>query len=89
MDDGRPLATALSVIAGSIGSLHPLGYEEPSDAQSIDLQGRCMIPGFTDSQVPFATRALPQRQIWLDGCRKYEDAWRPCGGVWTEFPVQH
>ena len=40
----------------------------------VDLGGRCVLPGFTDSHVHFPTWSLAQRQVKLDGCASLDEA---------------
>ena len=41
---------------------------------TVDLGGRCVLPGFTDSHVHFPTWALSQRDVKLDGCGSLAEA---------------
>lgn len=43
-------------------------------ASRVDLGGRCVVPGFTDSHVHFPTWAVAQRQVRLEGCRSLDEA---------------
>jgi predicted amidohydrolase YtcJ len=36
--------------------------------ETVDLGGRCVLPGFTDSHTHFPTWAVAQREVKLDGC---------------------
>jgi len=73
LDDSLPVARALAVagnrIAGGVGT-HETALASP---EVIDLGGRTVVPGFTDSHVHFPTWALAQRQIDLDGCRTLDE----------------
>jgi predicted amidohydrolase YtcJ len=40
----------------------------------VDLGGRCVLPGFTDSHVHFPTWAVAQHEVGLDGCRSLAEA---------------
>ena len=44
------------------------------DAEVLDLRGRCVLPGFTDSHVHFPTWSLGLRQARLEGARSLEEA---------------
>ena len=73
LDDSLPVARALAIagnrIAGGVGT-HETALASP---EVIDLGGRTVVPGFTDSHVHFPTWALAQRQIDLDGCRTLDE----------------
>src|SRR4051794_37243807 len=74
MDPQLPLARALAIadgtIAGGVG-VHERALASP---ETVDLGGRCVLPGFTDSHVHFMQWALAQRQIRLEGARNVEEA---------------
>ncbi len=74
MDRSLPTARALAIagdrIAGGVGT-HELALPTP---ERVDLAGRCVVPGFTDSHVHFPTWALAQRQVRLEGCRSLGEA---------------
>ena len=70
MDPRLPRVAALAVagatIAGGVdvreGDSDTVGHER------IDLDGRCVLPGFTDSHVHFQEWALARTQLDLRGC---------------------
>jgi predicted amidohydrolase YtcJ len=74
LEPALPAARALSIagdrIAGGVGT-HETALPTP---ERIDLGGRCVLPGLTDSHVHFPTWALAQRQIALDGCGSLDKA---------------
>jgi predicted amidohydrolase YtcJ len=74
MEPSLPTAGALAIagerIAGGVGT-HELALPTP---ERVDLRGRCVVPGFTDSHVHFPTWALAQRQVRLEGCRSLDEA---------------
>jgi hypothetical protein len=76
MDAALPLARALAIagdrIAGGVGT-HETALPGP---ERVDLHGRCVLPGFTDSHVHFPQWALAQRQVRLEGTRSLEEAVR-------------
>src|SRR5439155_6774128 len=81
----RALAIAGEWIAGGVG-VHETALASPD---VIDLGGRVVVPGFTDSHVHFPTWALAQNEVKLDGCASLEEALerlraapRPAGGGW-------
>ena len=74
MDPSLPTAAALAIagdkIAGGVGT-HETELASP---ERVDLGGRCVLPGFTDSHVHFAQWSLAQRQVRLEGTRSLEEA---------------
>src|SRR5947199_284937 len=74
MDPALPVARALAIagdrVAGGVGT-HETALASP---ERIDLGGRCVLPGFTDSHVHFPTWALAQRDVRLEGCATLEEA---------------
>jgi predicted amidohydrolase YtcJ len=67
---GRGLAIAGDRVAGGVGT-HETALPSP---ERVDLGGRCVLPGFTDSHVHFPTWALAQRQVRLEGTRSLDEA---------------
>lgn len=70
LPESRALAVAGDRIAGGVG-VHETALASP---EVVDLGGRCVLPGFTDSHVHFPTWALAQREVSLDGCRSLDEA---------------
>jgi predicted amidohydrolase YtcJ len=74
MDVSLPTAAALAIagdrIAGGIGT-HEIALASP---EVVDLGGRCVIPGITDSHVHFPTWAAARRLIRLEEATSAEDA---------------
>jgi predicted amidohydrolase YtcJ len=74
LDPSLPSAAALAIagerIAGSVGT-HETALASP---ETVDLGGRCVVPGFTDSHVHFPTWAIAQQQAKLDGCASLAEA---------------
>jgi predicted amidohydrolase YtcJ len=66
----RALAIAGAFVAGGVG-VHETALASP---ETVDLGGRCVLPGFTDSHVHFPTWSLAQRQVNLDGCTSLDEA---------------
>ena len=68
------LAVAGAVIAGGVdvreGDTDTVGHER------IDLDGRCVVPGFTDAHVHFQEWALARTQLDLRGCGSKAEALR-------------
>ncbi|HKB93659.1 MAG TPA: amidohydrolase [Gaiellaceae bacterium] len=74
LDPSLPSAAALAIagerIAGAVGT-HETALASP---ETVDLGGRCVVPGFTDSHVHFPTWAVAQQQARLDSCASLADA---------------
>ena len=74
MDAALPTARALAIagelVAGGVGT-HESALPGPD---RVDLGGRCVVPGFTDSHVHFPTWALARRRLSLEGARSLEEA---------------
>jgi predicted amidohydrolase YtcJ len=74
MDPALPVARAVAIagerIAGGVGT-HETALPTPD---VVDLGGRCVVPGFTDSHVHFPTWSLGQRDLSLDGVVSRADA---------------
>jgi predicted amidohydrolase YtcJ len=81
----RALALAGEWTAGGVG-VHETALASP---EVVDLGGRVVVPGFTDSHVHFPTWALAQHEVKLDGCASLDEALarleaapRPTDGRW-------
>src|SRR5687768_11294299 len=74
LDPSLPVARALAVaggrIAGGVGT-HETALASP---EVVDLGGRCVVPGFTDSHVHFATWAVAQSEVRLEDTTTLEEA---------------
>ena len=83
MDPALPVARALAIagdrIAGGVGT-HETALPTPD---VVDLGGRCVVPGFTDSHVHFPTWSLGQRDLSLDGAVSRSDALERVRGATT------
>jgi predicted amidohydrolase YtcJ len=66
----RALAIAGELVAGGVG-VHETALASP---EVVDLGGRVVLPGFTDSHVHFPTWAMAQTEVKLDGCASLDDA---------------
>ncbi|HUG64658.1 MAG TPA: amidohydrolase [Gaiellaceae bacterium] len=74
MDPSLPTTRALAIagahVAGGVGT-HESALPSPD---VVDLGGRCVLPGFTDSHVHFPTWSLSQREVRLEGTSRLADA---------------
>jgi predicted amidohydrolase YtcJ len=74
MDSSLPLARSLAIagdrVAGGVGT-HETALPGP---ERIDLGGRCVLPGFTDSHVHFPTWALAQGEVRLEDTQSLDEA---------------
>ena len=70
LPEARALAIAGDRIAGGVG-VHETALASP---EIVDLGGRCVLPGFTDSHVHFPTWAVAQHEVALDGCATLSEA---------------
>jgi predicted amidohydrolase YtcJ len=74
LDPSLPTAGALAIagdrVAGGVG-VHETALASPD---TVDLGGRCVLPGFTDSHVHFPTWAVAQHDVSLDGAPSLEEA---------------
>ncbi len=74
MEPSLPLARSLAIagdrVAGGVGT-HETVLPGP---ERIDLRGRCVLPGFTDSHVHFPTWAMAQDEVRLEGTASLEEA---------------
>jgi predicted amidohydrolase YtcJ len=74
LDPSLPLARALAVagetVAGGVGT-HERALASPD---RVNLDGRCVLPGFTDSHVHFAAWSLARTEVRLEGARSLEES---------------
>src|SRR5438309_10323319 len=74
LDPSLPVSRALAIagdrIAGGVG-VHETALASP---ETVDLGGRCVLPGFTDSHVHFPTWAMAQREVRLEDTRSLDEA---------------
>ena len=87
LDPSLPIARALAIagahVAGGVGT-HETVLPSPD---VVDLGGRCVLPGFTDSHVHFPTWSLSQREVKLEGASSLAEAvervrTHPRNGTW-------
>jgi predicted amidohydrolase YtcJ len=68
LDPTAPVVARLAIADGRV-------VDEPApDSRRIDLEGRCVLPGFNDAHVHFPTWSLAQRQVRLEGARSLAEA---------------
>ena len=74
LDPSLPTSSTLWIaddrIAGGVG-VHETSLPT---SETVDLGGRCVLPGFTDSHVHFPTWALARRDVRLHGCASLAEA---------------
>jgi predicted amidohydrolase YtcJ len=74
LDPSLPTASALAIagdrIAGGVGT-HETAMPGP---ERVDLGGRCIVPGFNDAHVHFATWAVARSEVRLEGTSSVEEA---------------
>jgi predicted amidohydrolase YtcJ len=74
LDPSLPTVSSLWIagdrIAGGVG-VHETSLPSP---ETVDLGGRCALPGFTDSHVHFPTWALARHDVPLHGCASLAEA---------------
>ena len=74
MDPARPVAAALVVAGGRIAAVLDDPADAPRGAERVDVDGGCVLPGFTDSHVHFPSWALARRELDLLGARSLAEA---------------
>jgi predicted amidohydrolase YtcJ len=74
MEPSLPTAAGLAIandwIVGGVGT-HESAIPSP---ERVDLGGRCVVPGFTDSHVHFPTWAMAQHEVRLEDTQSLEEA---------------
>ena len=76
MDPGRPLAQAVAVRCGrvvEVGDNDRVRALAGRGVQELDLQGRTVLPGFTDSHLHLVWYGLSLRHLQLDGIPTLEE----------------
>jgi predicted amidohydrolase YtcJ len=81
LDPSLPTVSTLWIagerIAGGVG-VHETSLPSP---ETVDLGGRCVLPGFTDSHAHFPTWALSQNDVQLHGCASLAEALERVGAA--------
>jgi predicted amidohydrolase YtcJ len=79
----RALAIAGNRIAGGVGT-HETALASP---ESVDLGGRCVVPGFNDAHVHFPTWSVAQREVRLEGTASLPEALARIGDATGSVPA--
>src|SRR4051794_28266132 len=74
MDPALPVARALAIAGDRIAGGTGTPETAPASPARLDLGGRCVLPGFTDSHVHFPTWSLAQRQVRLEETATLDEA---------------
>ena len=86
LDPSLPVARALAIagerIAGGVGT-HETSLASP---ETVNLGGRCVVPGLNDAHVHFPTWALAQSQVSLDGAQSLDEALARAGAAAAALP---
>jgi predicted amidohydrolase YtcJ len=86
LDRTLPLAGALAIagdrVAGGVGT-HETALASPD---VVDLGGRCVVPGFTDSHTHFPTWAIAQQEVRLEGATSIDEALARVGAAAAAVP---
>jgi predicted amidohydrolase YtcJ len=78
-DPGYPQATAVAIRDGrilAVGDDAEIESLAGPNTQIIDLKGRLVLPGFTDSHIHFLKHALRRNQVILDGVDDWQEVQR-------------
>ncbi|MBA2516293.1 MAG: amidohydrolase [Solirubrobacterales bacterium] len=81
LDPQRPLVDSLTVAGGRVAATDENGEG------TLDLGGRCVLPGFSDAHTHFATWAIGLSQARLEGCRSREEAVARVSGAAAGAPA--
>ena len=81
MDAAAPLADEITIHRGLV-------VESTGEApRRLDLGGRCVLPGFTDSHVHFPTWALAQQQVRLEGASSLDEVLERIAAAARDLPA--
>jgi len=87
LEPSLPLAGALAIagdrVAGGVG-VHERALASP---ETVDLGGRCVLPGFTDAHVHFPTWSAAQHEVKLEGCASLAEALERVRAAEAELPA--
>lgn len=79
----RALTIAGDRVAGGVGA-HEWALPTP---ERVDLRGRCVVPGFSDSHTHFLQWSLGQREVRLEGTRSLDEALARVGEAAAKAPA--
>ena len=74
LDAARPTAAAVVVRGDRIAAVLDDARDAPAAASRVDLQGGCLLPGFTDAHVHFPAWALARRELQLQDAASLAEA---------------
>ncbi|MBM3135947.1 MAG: amidohydrolase, partial [Chloroflexi bacterium] len=77
LDEAKPRAQAVALYGGrivAVGSNDEVRALAGRGTQKLDLAGRTVVPGFTDSHVHFLWYAVGLTRPNLDGAKSLEEA---------------
>ena len=83
LERSRPTVDEL-IVEGAVVRSEPLGVGRQD---RIDLGGRCVVPGFTDSHVHFPTWSIIRRWVSLEGCTSLPDMLGLVAAAAAETPL--
>jgi predicted amidohydrolase YtcJ len=86
LDPQRPRAAALLVRGERIAAVLDAPHDAPPGARRVDVDGGCILPGFTDAHVHFPRWALARRELALGGTRSLAEAVDLVAGAAAESP---
>lgn len=84
LDPRQPIAGALLVDGGTIlaaGSVAQLKAHAPAGTQTVDLENRFVVPGFSDSHIHTASLARSLHEVDMRNARSLEQALEELRGV--------
>src|SRR6185437_1656521 len=77
----RALAVAGALIAGGVDVRE--GEDDTVGHERVDLDGRCVLPGFTDAHLHFLSWSLARRELDLAACSSMAEALTAVAAVET------
>ena len=80
LDPTRPVASTVAVQGDTIAAI------DGADDVTLDLDGACVLPGFSDAHVHFPTWALGRTQVRLEDARTLEEALATVAADARELP---
>ena len=86
LDAARPAAAAVVVRGERIEAVLDDPRDAPAGALRVDLEGGCVLPGFTDAHVHFPAWALARRELQLQDAGSLAEAVRRVARAAAEAP---